>query len=411
MSTNSYFRLFKKASLLLTIVFAVALANSRGQDIVASYDYVCAGDTIFLTVKTPAWLYNSEPGRLIHIVDPYDYSEISGSPQNLSEPVNDWCVNYFYISYGIAEDYHADRWAAISDVGDDDPGNWVDEGILGFDWIHLQVTPSSAHAYVACTTSYPSTVTFSLENSFAGDDGVTWSISPTVTGGATINSSSGVVTVGTAINTYTITATSVDDSSCPATASLTTQALSIPMSIKTYGSLSGDDYLGANTDVQAILGTGFSLGGPIITLIGTLGHIVELKGTVPSGISPADCSLSQTLSWTITIKFSDNSQVGPTTGDTGPDGPAIYQNNSGQVIYEIDAPGLDASTLFSYFGSSPPSIAGQPSGTTVSTLTVHANLVTTAYYHSCAVGSISWYTQYVITGAGIGSVTSSAGTQ
>jgi hypothetical protein len=196
------------------------------------------------------------------------------------------------------------------------------------------------------------------------------------------------------------------------------------MSIKTTGSLSPDDHLGSDPDLIKLFGSGFSLGGPIIvhdTAVDpnrpdTIGHVVEIKAAVatnPPGFSASDYTLKQTLQVELTIKFSNGFQLGPQSGPVGDDGPQIYQNNTGQNLYEIDAPGPGANAIFAYFGPNPPPIDGQPPGTTVTSMTFRMHLVTKTISKSngSICGTLKWFTQYVITGGDLSHVTSTAGSE
>lgn len=195
----------------------------------------------------------------------------------------------------------------------------------------------------------------------------------------------------------------------------------VTMSIRTSGSLSSDDNLGSNADVIKFFGSGFVLGGPVIVHASavdpshsdTIGYIVEIKGAVgtsPAGFSAINYTLQQTIQVTVTVKFSDGSQIGPSSGSVMPDGPDIIQNSPGQNLYEIDAPGPGV-PIFAYFGPNPPPIQGQPPGTTVTQITFRCDLVTQAKNIATGsiCGTIRWYTQYVVTGGSLSNVAATAG--
>jgi hypothetical protein len=92
---------------------------------------------------------------------------------------------------------------------------------INFKVINLEITPSSTNALINRCQDPNRSVTFCLTNScYPG--GVTWSLSPTLTNGATISGSGGCATVkiGDAVQDYTITATSNDNTNCVAAADL-----------------------------------------------------------------------------------------------------------------------------------------------------------------------------------------------
>lgn len=91
-----------------------------------------------------------------------------------------------------------------------------------FKIINLEITPSATNALINRCQDTNRSVTFCLTNScYPG--GVTWSISPSLTNGATISGGGGCATVkiGDVATSYTITATSNDNTNCVATAGLT----------------------------------------------------------------------------------------------------------------------------------------------------------------------------------------------
>jgi hypothetical protein len=157
-----------------------------------------------------------------------------------------------------------------------------------------------------------------------------------------------------------------------------------------------------------------TLGGPRILKDGRIGHVVEIKGAIPSGLSPSSFSIVQTvITVTNVYLFSDNSTY--TTnfpgGDDTPDPNDMVQNNCCQAIYEIDAPGPEANTIFPYFLPNPPQAPGQPSGTTVKSFTGRMDLKTGVLYNGCVCGTLLWYVQYTVTDASLDGITSSAGAE
>jgi hypothetical protein len=184
-------------------------------------------------------------------------------------------------------------------------------------------------------------------------------------------------------------------------------------SLKASGNLSDDDYLGTNSTVVALFGPDPSLGGPKVANYTppTISYLVEIKGSIQSSAPPpSDFTLSQTIQHIITVYFSDDSHIGPQAGGAGPDsGVGGVQAGPGQVLYTLDGPGPGRDAIFAYFGSTPPTIPGQPSGTTVASIVWHDELVTTANYNGSACGHLSWFVEYTITGGSMDDVAGSTG--